>query len=70
MTPLHLAIANGDVATVELLLAAGADAQLVDHAGETPLMLAARAGDAASCGAADRARRRVDARDPSTARPR
>lgn len=40
--PLHLAIANADEGTVELLLAAGADPDSTDAAGETCMMMAIR----------------------------
>jgi ankyrin repeat protein len=45
--PLHLAIANDDQPTVDLLIAAGADPGARDSAGETPLFAAARAGNPA-----------------------
>ena len=56
---------------VELLLDAGADAQLLDQAGETPLMLAARAGErrGRSAPAGAPARRSTRA-TPNTTRPR
>jgi len=44
VTPLSLACANGNLAIIELLLAAGADANAPIHGGETPLMTAARTG--------------------------
>jgi len=44
VTPLSLACTNGDAATVEALLAAGADANRALLGGETPLMTAARTG--------------------------
>ena len=63
VAPLHVAIANRDLSTVELLLEAGADATLVDQAGETPLMLAARAGGAAIAARLLAAGAPVDARE-------
>ena len=44
VTPLALACTNGDTATVDALLAAGADANRAILGGETPLMIAARTG--------------------------
>jgi uncharacterized protein len=52
-TPLHIAARSGDVASLKLLLAAGADPQAVTttlNAGATPLHLAARSGCTACIG--------------------
>ena len=43
-TPLHAAAQHGDRRLAELLLAAGADPQLVNDAGQTPAALAAESG--------------------------
>jgi ankyrin repeat protein len=44
VTPLSLALENGDAPMTDLLLSAGADPNLVGLAGETPLMIAAHTG--------------------------
>jgi ankyrin repeat protein len=43
-TPLHLAMANGKATTCDLLIDRGADLRATNHAGQTPLHLAAAAG--------------------------
>ncbi|KAL7925178.1 ankyrin repeat-containing domain protein [Trichoderma austrokoningii] len=43
-TPLHHAVSTGDKATVEMLLARGADINCVNTAGESPICLAAEEG--------------------------
>ena len=45
-TPLHLAVAGGDVVIVSLLIAATADPDVKNNAAETPLHLAVGGGDA------------------------
>lgn len=62
--PLHLAIANGDVEMVRLLLEEGADLSIPDAAGETALMMAARVGDADIATALLEHDAALDQRDP------
>mgnify|MGYP001603112759 CR=1 FL=1 len=44
LTPLYMACLNGDAAMIEKLLAAGADPNTANRAGETALMTASRTG--------------------------
>ncbi len=58
-TALHWAVYNGDAELTRLLLAAGADAKAQTRLGGlTPVMMAARAGDAAGAAVAPRRQRR------------
>lgn len=62
-TPLAIAAASGDLATVERLLAAGADPDEPDARGWRPLHWAARHDQAEAVGALLRSGARVDSRD-------
>jgi ankyrin repeat protein len=63
MRPLTVALEAGDVALTRRLLEAGADAAAPDRAGEPPLFIAARVGDAGLASALLAHGAAVDARD-------
>lgn len=68
-TPLHWAASKGRSATVELLLAAGAEIDAMDHAGSTPLLEACRRGHDAVARRLLAAKARTDIADTSNRSP-
>jgi len=63
VTPMSLAVANGNAAMIKLLLEGGADANAPDGAGDTPLMTAAQVGSLESVKTLLAAGATLDARD-------
>ncbi|KAK0067811.1 serine/threonine-protein phosphatase 6 regulatory ankyrin repeat subunit C, partial [Biomphalaria pfeifferi] len=53
-TPLHLACLHGNAATVELLVQAGADVNIIDNYEETPLLTACKVNRRSTCQIVDK----------------